>query len=242
MERRWIAVALLSVLSGCNYYDSPHGWCPDDGRDDRPRLDDAGAPRPDEEPCGGGCGDDAVCVEGACAPLDDVCRHAVDCGPGRACVDNACRPACAGDEDCAHGTACDRGLCLPDARCEDATDCDAGEACVERRCLAGCADDAACGPDGRCVEGHCRPDVAPRPFCVTDADCAPGHLCVSGVCRTPCPSGEDDECRRWDAQLVQCEAPEPGLHLCYTRAESNPECVTRADCEPSRHCIDGLCR
>ena len=265
MERRWIAVALLSVLSGCNYYDSPHLGCWEDERPDRdhgrtPRLADGGAlddgalddgalddgaladSAAPSVPCPGGCAADEACVEGACTPLDALCRHATDCGPGRACVDNACRPHCADDADCAHGTACADGLCVPASECAGADDCPADADCLEMRCLTRCAMNPECGPDARCVAGVCRPDVAPRPFCASDADCAAGHLCVAGVCRTPCPSGEDAECLRWDAQLVQCAEPEPGLRLCYTRGESNPECVTRSDCDPSRHCIDGLCR
>ena len=84
---------------------------------------------------------DQACVEGACTPLDALCRHATDCGPGRACVDNACRPHCADDADCAHGTACADGLCVPASECAGADDCPADADCLEMRCLTRCAMD-----------------------------------------------------------------------------------------------------
>lgn len=192
--------------------------------------------------CGGRCVAGEVCVEGACLELDEACRADIPCGAGRVCVDNACRPACEADSECVHGTRCLDGLCRPSAECSGASDCEASEACVESRCLATCTTHASCGDDAVCRDGVCRPDVAPRPFCRDDAECASGHRCIHGVCRTPCPTGTDEECQRWDTQLVLCAEPEPGLNLCYTRAESNPECVLREECEAGRHCIDGLCR
>jgi len=260
---RWIFVAALCASSACTYYDGNAHWergedCPDDdgwswfdaGPGDSPdgalRGVDGGA---QDAAVAASCVEDAecaeleVCVEGRCAGLDDVCRIRADCGPGRACVDNACRPTCTDDTSCGHGTSCMDGSCRPTAECAIGRDCAAGQACIEARCLDGCADDAECGADATCDgSGVCRPDVRPRPFCVEDSECATGHLCVDGVCRSPCPSATDEECQRWDTQLVLCGQPEPGLHLCYTRAEANPECVTRAECSAAEHCIDGLCR
>jgi len=188
------------------------------------------------------CDPGEVCVEGACAPVDDTCQFDHDCGPGRGCVDNACRPRCADDGECTAGTTCADGLCQPTAECGGDADCDAGETCVSGRCLGACADAADCGADEVCADdGVCRPDVAPRPFCAADDDCAGGHLCVFGVCRTPCPTGTDEECQRWDSQLVRCAESESGQLLCFSRHETNPECTTPADCADGERCIDAIC-
>ncbi|HJL14308.1 MAG TPA: hypothetical protein RMH99_01560 [Sandaracinaceae bacterium LLY-WYZ-13_1] len=190
----------------------------------------------------GDCAAEEVCVEGACAPLEDACRFDHDCGLGRSCVDNACRERCADDAACPSGTACTDGRCLPTRECGPVTPCDGGERCVSERCLAACTDDGACGPDERCAaDGVCRPDARPRPFCASDGDCAPGHVCRHGVCRTPCPTGTDEECQRWDSQLVRCGAASDGERLCYSRHETNPECARRADCEDGARCIDAIC-
>jgi hypothetical protein len=90
-----------------------------------------------------------------------------------------------------------------------------------------------CGSDGLC-----HPDTAPRPFCTSDDGCAEGHRCVDGFCRTPCPEGTDDECRRFDEQLVICATD----NLCYSRAETMPECAVAEDCTGGDACINGICR
>ncbi len=260
-----LALTIGGATLGCHYHDYHGGcdhddddridecfgpWCDDDELDAGAATDDGGPAEDgglaDGGPATSGCGDASdcaegeVCVEASCRPVDDTCHFDHDCGGGRACVDNACRPRCAGDAECRDGTACDGGVCRPTAECASDADCD-GARCVDARCLDACATDDDCGPEALCAAGVCRPDVAPRPFCATDGDCAPGHLCVFGVCRTPCPTGEDDECLRWDRQLVRCGASESGLLLCYTHHESNPECRVAADCAATESCVDAIC-
>lgn len=188
------------------------------------------------------CAEGELCVEGACVAAGDACRFDHDCGLGRGCVDNACRPRCADPTECGSGTACVDGLCRPTVQCAGDAECAATERCVESRCLTACADASGCGPEELCApDGVCRPDVAPRPFCATDADCAAGHLCVFGVCRTPCPTRTDEECLRWDSQLIRCDESESGLWLCFSRHETNPECLDPSDCGAGESCIDAIC-
>ena len=255
MTIRWL-LAIGTLLCGCHYHNSA-GWCDDDDRDpsidewdwrgdeDAGVADDAGPLPPGPGTvCASAddCAEGEVCVEGACTDIDDACRFDHDCGPGRACVDNACRPHCADDSECTAGTACDAGVCVPTSECTTSAECEAMEVCVDERCLAACADDAECGPDELCAADMvCRPDAGPRPFCSTDDDCASGHLCVFGVCRTPCPTMTDEECLRWDSQLVRCDESESGLYLCFSRHESNPECTTAADCAEGQSCRDAIC-
>jgi hypothetical protein len=81
--------------------------------------------------------------------------------------------------------------------------------------------DAGASDDGGAVEvdaGAPLVDLGPPPFCSSDDDCAAGSVCRSGVCRTPCPSGANDECRRYDAQLVWCRAIS-GENLCFAAGE-----------------------
>ena len=62
-----------------------------------------------------------------------------------------------------------------------------------------------------------------------------------GVCRTPCPTGTDEECQRWDSQLIRCDVSESGQGLCFSRHETDPECLTAADCLGAMSCIDAIC-
>lgn len=258
MKIRWL-IAIGTLLCGCHYHGYSGDFC-DDDRDHEIdewdwRGDDDAGPDADSfadagmEPGPGttcvdlaDCAEGQVCVEGACTDLDDACRFDHDCGRDRACVDNACRPRCADDSECTAGTACTDGLCLPADQCTTSAECAASEVCVDARCLAACAADTECGTDETCAADMvCRPDARPRPFCSIDEDCAAGHLCVFGVCRTPCPTTTDEECQRWDSQLIRCDESEAGLFLCFSRHESNPECTTPADCAEGQSCRDAIC-
>lgn len=188
------------------------------------------------------CGEQAQCVFGACQSIDDdVCQFNHDCGPGRACVDRACTPLCEGHGDCPTGTRCADGVCLhrPAGECLLSSECDGGH-CLNGHCVDGCEADSDCegGLEVCGDDGLCRPDTAPRPFCVEDEECATGHVCVGGVCRTPCPDGTDEECQRFDSQLPICA----DNGLCYSMAETDPECAQNADCADGQRCLDAMCR
>lgn len=187
------------------------------------------------------CAGDTVCVEGQCRPRTDVCQFNNQCGAGRACVNNACVDICTGDADCGSGASCQSGFCRPNpSECTTSADCTGGEHCVEGRCLADCTGGAACtGTHDACAADlFCRPDWRPRLFCTSDAGCAPGHVCRMGVCRSPCPTGTNDECRRFDSQVPICASD----MLCYTTSETMPECAVQTDCVAGRSCIDAICR
>ncbi|MFK7987695.1 MAG: hypothetical protein AB8I08_16885 [Sandaracinaceae bacterium] len=191
------------------------------------------------------CESEAVCLEGQCVATEDTCQFDSACGAGRGCIDQACRLFCGEDADCVAGERCSAGRCSPSTdECMDNAQCDDAEVCFETRCLQTCDDETDCGPDAHCEARLCRPDVAPRPFCEDDEGCAPGSLCVGGVCRSPCPTGTDEECLRWDSQLVECveASAEPALLLCITANESRPECAGAADCLGGQRCVDAICR
>lgn len=251
------AIALSLALSlGCQYHEW-HGcdpdldvdvdecfgpWCGDERDGDAGAREDAAARPAPGCTATADCAAGEVCVEAACRPIDETCRFDHDCGAGRRCVDNACRPHCTDETDCRDGTACTAGLCEPTDECAADGECAMGERCVERRCLVECAAPGDCGSDAVCgPDGSCRPDVDPRPFCATDAECAAGHLCVLGVCRTPCPTRTDEECLRWDSQLVRCAESDSGPWLCLTHHETSPECATPADCAEGERCADAIC-
>jgi hypothetical protein len=110
---------------------------------------------------------------------------------------------------------------------------------VDERCLVDCEGSSACAGGEYCAEDDfCRPAWQPEPFCTTDLQCAATSVCRDGVCRTPCPTGTDEECRRFDVQLPICAAD----LLCYSTNETAPECATGTDCGATRSCIDGICR
>ena len=120
-----------------------------------------------------------------------------DCRRGRHCDDGPVRDA-GGNTPDAGGAVVDLGV---------ATDVDAGSA-TETDAGGGIVVDAGSPPV----------DLGPPPFCSSDDDCAEGSVCRSGVCRTPCPTGANDECRRYDAQLVSCRVIS-GENLCFAAGE-----------------------
>jgi Cys-rich repeat protein len=192
----------------------------------------------DAAPCASG----AVCVEGACVPVDETCQFNFECGAGRLCVNQQCVEGCAADADCPRGQTCDEAsaVCVAvppmTGACTNDAACGANRVCLDSVCVDACTTDAACGEGRYCSGGVCRIDTRPRPFCTSNSDCAPGRPCIGGVCRTPCTTST--MCAMFDVQFNFCGAE----GYCLTTNEVSSDCRAAADCGSGEACIDGVCR
>ena len=223
----------------------------------------------------GGCG---RAPEEVCNGVDDNCNGLIDidgsCGDQRLCVDGACRVLCVGDEECGVGESCRAGLCL--AVCDD-VDCGAGEACVDGQCVDGCTlvncagheecrmgacvarrcvpggcpagwfcEAERCEPD-RCLDMVCRPDASGRQRLCRDGQCVvscadrlcpAGQLCRDGDCLVdPCAGvvcDAGDTCR-WGRCHAPCEACAPGTVCIDAQCVGDPCSTTH--CPRTETCI-----
>lgn len=188
----------------------------------------------------GMCAEGFTCAEGECRPDEDTCHFSYECGEDRVCIDGACAAECDADRPCPEGQTCEDGICrdIPPVinECESSSHCDEGEICIDSSCRPACATDRDCGPGRICGEdGTCRVDDRPDHFCESDAECMRGHVCVDYACRTPCETHED--CLRFDVAFNFCSE-----NLCRTTNEVTSNCGSSADCDDGDECIDGVCR
>ena len=129
---------------------------------------------------------------GSCADVAKACTP-------YACSATACSAGCSADTDCATGSYCKGGLCVPYERagapCTSPTACGAGLHCTDGFCCG----DATCGPGGTCAfpgkEGTCVQTNGGA--CSLGTDCGSGS-CTDGVC---C----DTKC---DGQCEACDVPD----------------------------------
>jgi len=91
------------------------------------------------------------------------------------------------------------------------------------------------------ADQFCHPDWQGEDFCTLDSECGPGRVCRVGVCRTPCPTGMNEECMRFDSQVPECQMDGMEM-LCHATNEIMPECRVASDCAASQDCHDGACR
>lgn len=145
------------------------------------------------------CIGEQLCVKGVCAEpyeLDDTgelpqvlahrdCQLSSDCAEGSICAHGACLPECRSERDCALGETCTEGACRapdpePPCECHEDVDCNAGETCVACACRSGPAPDCVtnkdCDPGQRCVNGQCDDE------CKEDRDCPASRVCDTGAC------------------------------------------------------------
>lgn len=143
---------------------------------------------------------------------------------------------CENNDECAGGSVCCVGFCLPEgtcpvgSSCTDDTECGDGNICcaANNACLdqatcveiSDCTEDAQCGEGSACCDGDC----VPRPYC--DGTCRADLECDDGVC---CPGANGD--------LNYCV---PDASSCY----NGRECAQNSDCgdEVALTCCDGTCR
>nr|WP_240806783.1 MopE-related protein [Polyangium spumosum] len=127
-----------------------------------------------------------VCNLGSC--LDNPCKPE-SCPADQACKPSAdfttytCVPTCAG-VDCAAGTACEDGACVPtcDPACGGSQACDTSQtppACVPDKCAGPCANGGTCDP----LTGVCGNDPCEGVLCPS------GQVCNVGECVDPAGPG-----------------------------------------------------
>lgn len=198
MDRFALPALVLTAslfMSACG--ESPRGKTDAGDASDSGSLNDPHAceDRADGTPCG----DNAICLEGECAP--SVCGDGyVDVALGEECDDqnstegdgceNDCRFTCRSDADCQDGNPCNG-----EERCIDAgfgklcavalepLNCDRGQACTLYRC-----DPTASNPEEACIAEPIDTNIS---LCWRDAD-GDGHPSYAGACNDPdAPSCEN---------------------------------------------------
>ncbi len=209
----------------------------------------------------------ASCTAGT-ATLAAACDGAGSCPPAStqscgsfACAATACNATCSTDAQCAAGSWCSSGTCVPQE--SPGGSCSAANQCASGNCVDGVCCDTACG--GQCeacnlagAVGTCTPVAgAPqgsRPACASD-DSSCGGTC-DGSSRTACAyPGTATECRAGScsggtatlsatcAGTGACPAPvtQPcGAYACGAVACLG-NCSTDGDCASGSWCSGGVC-
>lgn len=197
-------------------------------------------------PCmAGECPDGQFCdaVSEQCAP---GCDGDEDCMAPTVCdvSTNTCQ-GCVIDGNCALGTICAGGSCVPG--CNDQQPCQDGLACCGGDCVdlmssldhcGGC--DAACGGlpnaeplcSGACVLGPCKPGYS-------DCDKDQGNGCeVKGACS--CEPGTKIECFTGDAEAKNVGICKAGEATCNAQGTDYGPCVGELLPKPTDLCSNGL--
>ncbi len=159
-------------------------------------CDDAGACVPalsNAEPCARAtqCSSLTCNADGRCGDPDGTaCSVAATCRGG-ACASSVCGTACSTDSECASGSYCDSGACVPALAngntCTRATQCASGLCPGDGMC--GLADGAACGLASECRSAICGASGACGTSCGSDAECTTGHYCDGGQCQPSAANG-----------------------------------------------------
>jgi len=125
---------------------------------------------------------------GACGDLPKTCG-AYGCGT------TACKSSCTTKDDCAAGSYCGAGACVPlvglGKTCAGSDACGTGLFCTDGVCCASasCGADATCAASGKL--GICTKKAGAK--CGLDAECATGH-CADGVCCDSACTGQCEAC------------------------------------------------
>ena len=178
----------------------------------------------------GDCGQDYICVDGACRFRPDACENDAACGAGFECLEGRCArvgdppppppppPGCEGG--CPPDSVCEAGECVR-VDTEACGGCPAG-----RRCLRETGDCVECHADGHCPGGHCDMNL---------------RRCEDGPRTTPCTPCAPGTC----STGMGCA--EVYAFVCLPRCGANSRCpretrCRRGLCEPQNFCYGGECR
>jgi hypothetical protein len=177
-------------------------------------------------PSGHACGADgcAAGVEthvGACDGAGACVATTRSCGV-YTCAGTTCVTSCSSSAQCAVGSFCAAGSCVPlegkGVACAADAQCASGLSCVDKVCCSSAACDAGARCDSAGARGDCRKVLAQA--CAADGDCASGH-CVDGRC---CDGACDGSCEACDVvgHLGACTpvlgAPHPTHPACPSDA------------------------
>jgi len=154
------------------------------------------------------CGADADCPAGAvCDPVVGLCVE------------------CLFEHQCAAGTHCMSGDCVPYATCVEDEDCPEGLVCAPDllECVP-CIADAQCETSP--ATPYCDATLYLCVECLESAQCAEAFECLAGVCvpYLPCASSKD------------CDEG-----ICWTEAGKCVDCIEQADCEEGTICVGHVC-
>jgi hypothetical protein len=171
------------------------------------------------------------------------CEVDSDCAPGSVCHLGSCLPLtpCATSEDCEVGFLCRGGLCQPASRlpsedCETTDDCDEGLVCSFNLCTPErCYDADDCPQGQRCFSGECIDNDFPLPdSCRSDDDCGPEQQCLANLC-VPRQCTVDADCPEGDSCLR-------GFCVGFNPPFPIEECQSEDDCAPPfNRCFLGIC-
>ncbi len=154
------------------------------------------------------------------------------CGPDDDCPDGlVCEPMvgfcveCLFEHQCAVGTHCVSGDCLPYTTCIEDDACPEGLVCTPDllECVP-CIADAQC--EGSPATPYCDAALYLCVGCLENAQCEEAFECLAGVCVPyfPCASSKD------------CDEG-----ICWTEAGKCVDCLEQADCDEETICVDHLC-
>jgi hypothetical protein len=157
-----------------------------------------------------GCGEDAdcntadgyLCVSGQCTAPADLCTDQTQCASGSVCAEGKCVPSCAGGGACPSDFTCTSPLELCNGAvtaCTITDDCGGFDSvCVDGACVARSLD-GTCPTGFAWVDNGCIPDQAAAFLCAIDGSqdaCAAGSICLHHSCYISCEAPNETGLRR----------------------------------------------
>jgi hypothetical protein len=187
-----------------------------------------------------GCGEDAdcntadgyLCVSGQCTAPADLCTDQTQCASGSVCAEGKCVPSCAGGGACPSDFTCTSPLELCNGAvtaCTITDDCGGFDSvCVDGACVARSLD-GTCPTGFAWVDNGCIPDQAAAFLCAIDGSqdaCAAGSICLHHSCYISCEAPNETAC---DALVTfdQCKSvtTPSGTHaVCGSADNLGSEC------------------
>jgi uncharacterized protein (TIGR03382 family) len=190
-------------------------------------------------PPGGTCTTANTCRTGTCAGgmCAAVCLMDGDCASGTFCSAGSCVPDLPNGMGCMHGTQCTSGVCNADGSCGNppgtscttATTCRSGICDGAGKCGTGCTADAQCSTGSYCLAGSCTPGLPNGKPCSAATQCVSGLCGADGLCGQP----NQDPC----TAATDCRS-----QVCDPSGTCVPSCHQNSDCAAGAYCDRGTCK